>query len=194
MKTAKPSHRVLVVSGGRQAFDSISGFLPPGEYEPVLYAPSAGEAKRMLSQNDADILIINTPLPDEFGIEFALGYTDRSMGILLLCKSELYEQVAYRVEDAGILTLPKPVNRQVLYTSVKLLSATTEKLKLWEKKNESLREKMADIRVVNRAKWLLISRLGMTEEDAHYYIEKQAMDTRISRREAAEEIIRAYDT
>ena len=75
-----------------------------------------------------------------------------------------------------------------------IVGATTEKLKLWEKKNESLREKMADIRVVNRAKWLLISRLGMTEEDAHYYIEKQAMDTRISRREAAEEIIRAYDT
>ena len=69
-----------------------------------------------------------------------------------------------------------------------------EKLKLWEKKNESLREKMVDIRVVNRAKWLLISRLDMTEEDAHYYIEKQAMDTRISRREVAEEIIRAYDT
>ena len=52
---------------------------------------------------------------------------------------------------------------------------------------------MSDIRVVNRAKWLLISHLGMCEEDAHYYIEKQAMDLRISRREAAELMIRTYD-
>ena len=52
---------------------------------------------------------------------------------------------------------------------------------------------MEDIRVVNRAKWLLIEHLSMTEQDAHYYIEKQAMDTRLSRREVAEHIIRTYD-
>ena len=52
---------------------------------------------------------------------------------------------------------------------------------------------MADIRTVNRAKWLLIENLGMTEKDAHYYIEKQAMDTRMSRREVAVGIIRTYD-
>ena len=62
-----------------------------------------------------------------------------------------------------------------------------------EKKNKTLQEKMADIRVVNRAKWLLIEHLNMTERDSHYYIEKQAMDTRLSRREVAEHIIRTYD-
>ena len=35
---------------------------------------------------------------------------------------------------------------------------------------------------------------NMTEKDAHYYIEKQAMDTRLSKREVAEHIIRTYDT
>ncbi len=62
-----------------------------------------------------------------------------------------------------------------------------------EKQNRTLREKMEDIRAVNRAKWLLIEHLSMTEQDAHYYIEKQAMDTRLSRREVAEHIIRTYD-
>ena len=50
-----------------------------------------------------------------------------------------------------------------------------------------------DIRTVNRAKWLLIERMKMTEQEAHYFIEKQAMDLRVSRREMAENIIRAYD-
>ena len=62
-----------------------------------------------------------------------------------------------------------------------------------EKKNQALQEKMQDIRTVNRAKWLLIERHRMTEEDAHYFIEKQAMDMRLSRREVAENIIRSYD-
>ena len=62
-----------------------------------------------------------------------------------------------------------------------------------DRKNQALQEKMMDIRTVNRAKWLLIQQLRMTEDEAHYYIEKQAMDTRLSRREVAENIIRSYD-
>ena len=53
-------------------------------------------------------------------------------------------------------------------------------------------EKIKEIRLVNRAKWLLIECLSMTEPEAHRYIEKQAMDLRISKREAAENIIRTY--
>ena len=51
---------------------------------------------------------------------------------------------------------------------------------------------MEEIRLVNRAKWLLISELKMSENDAHKYIEKQAMDRCITRRAMAESIIRTY--
>ena len=51
---------------------------------------------------------------------------------------------------------------------------------------------MNEIRIVNRAKWLLIGELKMTEPDAHRYIEKQAMDRCVSRCQIAEEIIRTY--
>ena len=89
--------------------------------------------------------------------------------------------------------MPRPVNRQTFYIAIKLLVATHARLAKMEKQNRTLKEKMEDIRVVNRAKWLLIEHLSMTEQDAHYYIEKQAMDTRLSRREVAEHIIRTYD-
>ena len=45
---------------------------------------------------------------------------------------------------------------------------------------------------MNRAKWLLIENLHLAEPDAHRYVEKQAMDLRISKREAAECIIQSY--
>ncbi|MDD6799404.1 MAG: ANTAR domain-containing protein [Firmicutes bacterium] len=193
MTSGKPARRVLVVSGGNQVYDYISELLPHDEFDPITHVTDAGEAKRLLLSSEYDILIINTPLSDEFGTELALNYADSPLGILLLCKSDLFEQVCYKVEDSGILTISKPVNRNLFYGAIKLLTAVGAKLGRLEKTNQSLKEKMADIRVVNRAKWLLIEHLGMNEKDAHYYIEKQAMNTRLSRRETAEQIIRTYD-
>ena len=66
------------------------------------------------------------------------------------------------------------------------------RLRKSEKKALSIEEKMEEIRIVNRAKWLLISELKMDEQGAHRYIEKQAMDRCISKRIVAEEIIKTY--
>lgn len=194
MKNPKPRRRVLVVSNGTQTYDYIASLLPSDEFEPPTLAASGGEAKRLLLSTDFDILVINAPLPDEFGLDFALDAAAGHMGVLLLTKADLYEQVSFHAEDAGILTLPKPVQRQTLYTSLKLLAAVSTRLAKMEQRARTLEEKMMDIRLVNRAKWLLISHLGMNETGAHYYIEKQAMDTRRSRREIAEDVIRTYDS
>ena len=51
---------------------------------------------------------------------------------------------------------------------------------------------MVEIRIVNRAKCLLIEQLKMTEEEAHRYIEKQAMDRCVTKRTVAENILSTY--
>lgn len=193
MATAKRKFRVLVAGSGDKIFDYISQTLPHSGYDPILKAEDAGEARRLLLDSPVDIVIINTPLSDDFGVELALDLAEGSTGVLLLVKNELYDQVCYKVEDSGVLTMGKPMTRQGFYSAVKLLSAMSARLSKMEKANRTLQEKMADIRVVNRAKWLLIEHHHMKEQDAHYFIEKQAMDTRMSRREVAENIIRTYD-
>lgn len=192
MVSGKRKYRVLVAGAGDKIFDYIEAILPAREYEQILRVGSAGEARRMLLEQSADVVVINAPLPDEFGTELALDLSEGAMGILMLVKSEVYADVVYRVEDAGVACLAKPMSGQSFLTAVKLLSALSARLSRMEKKNQTLQEKMADIRIINRAKWLLIEQLHMTEKDAHYYIEKQAMDTRLSRREVAESIIRTY--
>lgn len=57
----------------------------------------------------------------------------------------------------------------------------------------SLERKLDDTRIVSRAKLLLMSRLNMSENQAHRYIEKTAMDTGAKRREVAESIIKTYE-
>ena len=50
------------------------------------------------------------------------------------------------------------------------------------------------MKVVARAKCALMQSLKMTEAEAHRYIEKQAMDLRLSKREVAENILKIYET
>ncbi|MGN1410615.1 MAG: ANTAR domain-containing response regulator [Eubacteriales bacterium] len=193
MLQEKPQHRVLIVSDTDKISDYITELLPKREFYPIHKVGSAGEAKRLLISETVDIIIINTPLPDEFGTELALDLSEGTVGIMLLVKADSYDEVCYKVESSGVLTLAKPNSRQAIYSAIRLLAAMSVKLGKLEKKNRTLQEKMADIRIVNRAKWLLIENMSMTEKDAHYYIEKQAMDTRLSRREIAESIVRTYD-
>lgn len=192
MSLLKSGRRVLIVSSGAKTFEYFSGLLPQSEYT-VEQCSTAGEARRMLIEGSPDVFIVDTPLKDEFGVELARDASELPMGVLLLVKAELADKAAYDVEDAGVLVLAKPNSRQVFYSTIRLLTALAVRLKRMETKNKSLQEKMADIRAVNRAKWLLIDKMNMTEQDAHYFIEKRAMDARVSRREVAESIIRTYD-
>jgi response regulator NasT len=99
-----------------------------------------------------------------------------------------------QVEDAGVITLGKPCSAQNIRQAAALMTATRSKLADMEKKTATLEEKMEEIRLVNRAKWMLIERRGMDEASAHRYIEKLAMDARQTRRLVALTLIRSLET
>ena len=193
MVTGKRKYRVLVAGANDKLGESIAALLPKNEYEPPVFAASVGEIRRLALESTMDLVVLNTPLKDEFGTRLALDLADYNIAVLLMVQGDVFDQVCYKVADYGVLTLAKPVSRQSFYTAVKLLTAMRAKMLRMEKKNQALQEKMQDIRTINRAKWLLITNLQMTEDEAHYHIEKKAMNSRLSRREAAEEIIRTYD-
>ena len=193
MVTGKRKYRVLVAGANDKLGESIAALLPKNEYEPPVFAASVGEIRRLALESTMDLVVLNTPLKDEFGTRLALDLADYNIAVLLMVQGDVFDQVCYKVEDYGVLTLAKPVSRQSFYTAVKLLTAMRAKMLRMEKKNQALQEKMQDIRSINRAKWLLITNLQMTEDAAHSHIEKRAMNSRLSRREAAEEIIRTYD-
>ena len=59
--------------------------------------------------------------------------------------------------------------------------------------NEKLRHIVEDMKIINRAKLLLITCLNMTEQEAHRYLEKQAMDMRMSKMQIAMQVIKTYE-
>lgn len=193
MASGKNIYKVLVAGANDKTFALLQTLLPGSSYDPPLRAGSAGEAKRMALDYAVDIVILNAPMRDEFGTQLALNLARDNVGVLLLVPGESFDGVRDQVEDEGVMALAKPLTRQTLEMGLHMITALRGKLLQMDRRNRALQEKMTDIRTINRAKWLLIEQLRMTESEAHYYIERQAMDTRLSRREVAENIIRSYD-
>ena len=103
------------------------------------------------------------------------------------------DEISQKVEDAGVFVVEKPINRQMFFQSVKLVGAARRRLQGLKNENVKLKHKIEEIRMVDRAKCLLIQHQNLTEAQAHRYIEKQAMDRRLSRREIAQSILDAYE-
>lgn len=187
------TYSVLLVAASDKFNATTLELLPATDYWPVVTVKSVAEARRRLLEQNYDIVIINAPLPDDFGMHLAIDVCSGSdAGVLLLVKNELYNDIYARVVEFGVMTLSKPTSVQIISQTLRILCATRERMRQASVRQATVEEKMEEIRLVNRAKWLLIECLSMTEGDAHRYIEKQAMDLRVSRREVAENIIRTY--
>ena len=193
MDPTEQTYRVLLVSASQKMNDALLPLLGDCRCELAALASDSASARRNLLENTFDVVLINTPLPDEFGTRLALDIcAESNSGVMLLVKSEHYADLNARVSPLGVLTVSKPTSVQVITQSLTLLCATRERLRRMEQKTASIEEKMEEIRLVNRAKWVLIEHMKMTEPDAHRYIQKTAMDRGLSRRLVAENIIRMY--
>ena len=187
------TYSVLIVTSSDSFVSNVMPLLPMTDYWPVTTARSVGEARRRIAETAFDIVLINAPLPDDFGMRLAIDIcTNSGAGVLLMVKNDLFNDIYAKVVNYGVITLSKPTNLQMVTQNLRILCATRERMRQMEAKQATVEEKIEEIRLVNHAKWLLIQCLSMTEPEAHRYIEKQSMDERISKREVAENIIKTY--
>ncbi len=190
MSSAIARCSVLAVSGAGPGAGKLLALLGSFRFGRLAAAVSASQARRELIAFRPDLVVIDAPLPDESGIALASDLACANIcGVIVLAERSVYESVMCRVEDDGVLTIKKPTASGDLYQACILLAATQLKLRQLDQRAPSLQEKMEELRLVNRAKWLLMDRLKMTESEAHRYLEKQAMDACVKRRIIAEQII-----
>ena len=180
--------RVLLVSstekGTAYLCALLKGYFPAA---PAL-AKNGGEARRLTLDGAYDLVVINAPLPDEFGCELARRVSQSTgAGILLAAEA------AQKVCDAGVFVIEKPIDRRLFDQALRFIAAAQNRLASLLEENARLHRQLQDLRLIDRAKCLLIETLGMTEPQAHRYIEQQAMDLRMTKREIAGEIIRTYE-
>lgn len=186
-------YSVLIVSASDAFNASLTPLLPDSKFDPVRIETSVNAAKRAISDRAYDFVVINSPLPDDPGLRFAMDLSGLKTTVaLLMVRSDVYVMTYNKVAEYGAFVLPKPSSKPIVSQALDWMIATRERLKKFEKKAMSTEEKIQEIRTVNRAKWILIEQLKMTEADAHRYIEKQAMDRCVPKQAVAEEIIKTY--
>ena len=193
MSLREHCYSILVVSSSEKFVSSLSTLISSPHFSPVNTVTNISSAKRVLGERDYDFVIINSPVADDPGLRFAVDSAEsEGCVVLVFVRSEMYSETVDRVVENGVFVLPKPIPGTTISIALDWMAGIREKIRGLKEKSLSFEEKMEEIRIVNRAKWILISELKMDEPQAHRYISKQAMDKCVSKREIAEEIIKVY--
>lgn len=183
-------HSILAVSGDEKIFPLIRRSLRNGSIMSAEHRSSAVEARRSILERYYTIVVINSPLSDESGVEFAIDTAGRcNASILLIVPAGIYTETVERVSDYGIMVIGKPIPVQRINQVMRYLSACQSKLIKIALRLEAAEEKVEEIRMVDKAKFYLVEHRHMTEDEAHRYIGKQAMDHGVSRKRIAQEIL-----
>lgn len=194
MKDGGYMDSALIVSSSEKSTAFFSEMLGSASINHIVALGTCGEARRLLVERDFDLVIVNAPLPDETGESFSRHVASKRISqVILVVKSEYFEEVSALTEEYGVLTVSKPINRALFWAAIKFSKSAGSRLKSMHEENNKLKQKIEDIRIIDRAKCILISYLSMNEQEAHRYIEKQAMDMRTTKRAVSEGILKTYE-
>lgn len=187
------TYGALIVSAAGSFNDAIPRLFPQARFHTINIETNISSAKRSLAERSFDFVVVNSPLPDDPGIRFAIDSASKPGTVaVVLSRAEIFQDVYLKTSIHGVFLLQKPVSEATMYNALRWMIAARERLRKLEKKTLTIEEKMEEIRTVNRAKWILIKELQMTEPEAHRYIEKQAMDRCVTKGVVAAEILKTY--
>ncbi len=186
--------RALIVSAGASSNEYIAARLSELGYTRPVIVPSGAEARRRMPESDFELIVVNAPLPDEFGHEVCINAVEQTdAGVVFLVKAAQAEPLLAPLSDQGVLLLSKPFTTPFFLQAMHMAAASNHRLQRMRQENARMQEKIAQIRLVSRAKCCLVEHEHLTEAEAHRRIEKQAMDTRRDRTEIAQEILDSYE-
>lgn len=187
-------NKALIVSSDEAAASAIEHNLRCNGYVNIRTSAYANQARRIIKNEiKPDLIIVNTPLSDEFGIEFSVMAAESTeAGIIIICSSTIADSISDKLADSDICVLAKPCSRQKLSAALKLVTAPHTLLSGLKKESSGILSKIDEMRLINRAKCTLMHYLNFTEPQAHRYIEKQAMNNRRTRRDTAQKILETY--
>lgn len=184
---------ILIVSPAESGKQKLAALLHPFSFSLILYASNGREARSILhTAAPLSLVIINAPLPDEPGRRLALYAAENtSASILLLVKSECFRAALAETEEEGVFLLQKPFARGDFFHTVKQGAAFQKRISAMREENARLRKQVSEIHTISRAKCLLVQLYGMTEDEAHHYIERQSMNLRQSKYAVAANLLQS---
>jgi len=172
------SDSILVVCGKREFGDQLISLISASIMGNHSCATSGAEARRKTGLNEYEAVLIAGKFPDETTLELAESLANNSCnGVMIVVERDVLYDAHEALDGTGVTILVKPLTKDALLHSIKLIVKVKE-----------------GGGTIEKAKLMLIQQKNFTEQQAHRYIQKLAMDKRLPREVAAQLIIKAIDT
>ena len=185
---------ILLATGAQKVSDTFEKLISEILSDAAVISVAEGSRARLrMKESDPDLVIINTPMADEQGIEFAVHAADSGMhAVILITNPETHGRISSHLEAHGIIAMKRPIEKKVFSCALRDAVVLNNRIRALKEENGKLKESIEESKLVNRAKGMLMSHLNMTEAQAHRYIEKQAMDLRIPKKTVSQNILKTY--
>ncbi len=190
-------NRVLVITDSPKKSISLEKQMPQKDELDVNRAESFNQAQQIIKTlsnklPELDVVVIQKEITEEL-ISFCKMIIEKTKASIIYIEENPGEE-AVRLADLCLYKLSSDYKKEQFEQIIQFMIKT--KKRYCEENNESQNHKkeIEEVKIVNRAKCVLIQYLNMTETQAHKYIEKQAMNLRLSKAEISENILKTYET
>ncbi|MER3461246.1 MAG: response regulator [candidate division GAL15 bacterium] len=162
-------------------------------FEVVAEATNGQEAVELADRHQPDLAILDIKMPGLDGIAAAREITARRPVPVILLTAYSEPELVERATEAGVFAyLVKPVSEEDLLPTILLARARFEEFRLLRREVEDLREALEARKIIERAKGILMKRLGISEVEAFRRMQVQSQKENKKLVEIARAIVTAH--
>ncbi len=186
-----PSRRRVVIAEDEALIRlDLSEMLAEEGYDVVGQAGDGEAAVALAEEHRPDLVVLDVKMPRLDGISAAERIAKQRIAPVVILTAFSQRELVERARDAGAMAyLVKPFSKNDLVPAVEMAVSRFAELQELEQEVSTLTERLEVRKLVDRAKGVLQSSLGVSEPEAFRWIQKTAMDLRLSMRDVAEGVI-----
>ncbi len=186
-----PESKALIISGNEEIAEILSSAADC--FCRVSVSDGSG-VRDIIEKGCFDLIILNTPLAEEFGLELASFIRRKTDAALIITASRKNcGEINKKTGDMNVCVLPRPLSKELVVQAIRFAMGSRQKILSLKKEKSELEKLIHDLKQIDRAKCVLIQYLRVSEADAHRMIQKRAMDERVPEIQIAMDILKTYE-
>jgi len=180
--------RILVAEDEALIRLDLVEMLTEAGYEVVAQATNGVEAIALAKEFKPDLAILDVKMPELDGISAAQEIIEISPVLMLTAFSQ--KELVERARDAGVMAyVVKPFSINDLTPAIEIAMSRHLQMRSLKEEVADLHERLETRKIIDRAKGILMKAMNLTEPEAFGWIQRAAMDRRISMKAVAEAVI-----
>lgn len=159
-------------------------------YDVVAQAADGEQAVALVREHRPDLVVMDVKMPKLDGIAAAAEISDERIAPVVMLTAFSQRELVERASRAGAMAyLVKPFTRSDLVPAIEMARSRFTELVALESEVDDLSERLETRKLIERAKSLLQQTRGMSEADSFAWIQRTAMDLRMSMKQVAETVL-----